>query len=203
MPPKPVLKVFVLLRKLMRVMQTFFVCKKPKEKNLILPLLGNLLQEDLIILIIAPLLLLLGVFCFVGPPIISLLSLLRNNILPSRLPSPRPITSCLRLWWWFMDPADSLLETVLSNGSITYKLMMMTYGYSWEILIFTDSLKIETNHVVITIIVLCLTILSAIWVLLSCPLRVEATPGAICKILLFWSRLTGFSLMLLGLLSSP
>jgi hypothetical protein len=82
--------------------QTFFVRRKPKERILIIALLGNLPLKDLIILIVAVLLVPLVAFLSAGPQTISLLSLLRNNHLPSRWLSLPLIISFLGPWWWSM-----------------------------------------------------------------------------------------------------
>jgi hypothetical protein len=79
---------------------------------------------------------------------------------------------------------------------------MMTYGFFWETLIFIGVLKTETSLEPISMISLCLIILSAIWVLLNYLSRVEVTHGAICRIPPFWNKLTGFLLLWLGPLSS-
>jgi hypothetical protein len=67
--------------RLRKVVLTFFVCKKLKERSLIYSLFVILPLKDLITLISAPRLGLLGKSLSVGPPIISLVALLRSILL--------------------------------------------------------------------------------------------------------------------------
>jgi hypothetical protein len=67
--------------RLRKVVLTFFVCKKLKERSLIYSLFVILPLKDLIALILAPRLGLLGEFLSAGPPIISLVALLKSTLL--------------------------------------------------------------------------------------------------------------------------
>jgi hypothetical protein len=67
--------------RLRKVVLTFFVCKKLKERSLIYSLFIILPLKDLIDLISAPRLGLLGEFLSAGPPTISVVALLKSTLL--------------------------------------------------------------------------------------------------------------------------
>jgi hypothetical protein len=67
--------------RLRKVVLTFSVCKKLKERSLIYSLFIILPLKDLIALISAPRLGLLGEFLSAGPPIIFLAALLKRTLL--------------------------------------------------------------------------------------------------------------------------
>jgi hypothetical protein len=67
--------------RLRKVVLTFFACKKLKERTLIYSLFVILPLKDLIALISAPRLGLLGEFLSAGPLTISLVALLKSTLL--------------------------------------------------------------------------------------------------------------------------
>jgi ABC-type glucose/galactose transport system permease subunit len=128
---------------LRKVVLTFSVYKKLKERLLIYSSFVILPLKDLINLSSAPLLGLLGASLSAGPPITSQVVLLRNILLQSTSKCFPSTLKFLGILLWCMVLVDILLEISLFNGFLTCKLRMMSSRCSWGILIFINLLKTE------------------------------------------------------------
>jgi hypothetical protein len=129
--------------RLRKVVLTFSVYKKLKERLLICSSFEILPLNDLINLSSAPLLGLLGASLSAGLPITSRLVLFRS--IPSQSTSKcfPPTLKSLGILLWCMVLVDNLLEISLLIGFLTCKLRMMSFGCSWGILTSIDTLRTE------------------------------------------------------------
>jgi hypothetical protein len=132
--------------RLRKVVLTFSVFKKLKERLLICSLFEILPLKDLINSISAPQLGLLGVSLSAGPPITSRLVLLRNIPLQSISKCYPSTVKSLGVLLWCMVLVDNRLEISLLIGFLTCKLRMMSFGCSFGTLIFIDTLRTKIKQ---------------------------------------------------------